>query len=55
MSTIEIETGRKPRAVAMVRAVQGYDGRIHAGAVLGAILPAATILMVAAAILVAWQ
>lgn len=55
MTIADFHSGHKTNTGAVARAIEGYDGRIHTGAVLGAIIPALTILMVAAAILVAWQ
>ena len=51
MTQMEINALEHAGRAAMAWSPEGYDGRIHFGAVLGALLPAIGILAVAAAFL----
>jgi hypothetical protein len=51
MTQMEINALEHAGRTAMAWSPEGYDGRIHFGAVLGALLPAIGILAVAAAFL----
>ena len=51
MTRMEIEALEHAGRTAMAWSPEGYDGRIHFGAVLGAMVPAIGILAVAATIL----
>ena len=53
MTQMEINALEHAGRAAMAWSPEGYDGRIHFGAVLGALLPALGILAVAAAFLFA--
>ncbi len=53
MTRMDIDTLEHAGRIAMAWSPEGYDGRIHFGAVLGAILPAIGILAVAATFLLA--
>ena len=51
MTQMEIDSVEHAGRAAMVWSPEGYDGRIHLGAVLGALVPASGILAAAAAFL----
>ena len=51
MTMMEINALEHAGRSAMVWSPEGYDGRVHLGALLGAMLPAIGILAVAAALL----
>lgn len=51
MTQMEIDSLEHASRAALAWSPEGYDGRIHLGAVLGAALPALCILAVAAAFL----
>ena len=51
MTQMEIDTLEHASRMAMAWSPEGYDGKVHFGALLGAILPAIGILAAAAAFL----
>jgi len=51
MTQMEIDTLEHASRTAMAWSPEGYDGRIHLGAVLGAMVPAIGILVAAAVVL----
>jgi hypothetical protein len=51
MTQVEIDALENASRAALAWSPEGYDGRVHLGAVLGALLPAIGILAVAAAFL----
>ncbi|HWA18817.1 MAG TPA: hypothetical protein VG757_07445 [Devosia sp.] len=53
MTRMDIDTLENAGRIAMAWSPEGYDGRIHFGAVLGAMVPAIGILAVAATFLFA--
>jgi hypothetical protein len=53
MTKLDIDVLEHAGRVAMAWSPEGYDGRVHLGAVLGALVPAIGILAVAATFLLA--